>query len=410
MKPLMSILVILMMFPMIHQDLNSQELNSTNYYTENVRGHANESFEVYYPNGYEKDRVWPVLFIFDPMGHGGKGMLPFRKAADEFGYLLIASNTARNGLHSENFNIASRLMNQVIEDYLIDSSRMYVAGFSGGSRLASAIAVLSKQFAGVIGCGSGFSPNTSEKPNFETFSYAGVVGNLDMNYSEMQKNTAWLDKFNVSNHLFVFDGGHQWPAEDEILRVFGWLEKEAQRKKLIQNFVSQKDNILDREITHLRSLVDKKDFILASKTMDRIQQNYSSNIPAEIISAMPSGKEIDKQLLEESKILSEEISEITKINDSYFKHSLEKVPLNRLKFWRKKIQKLQQQKSSDSELESQHAQRLLRHIQAIAFESGIGYGNAVEDKQKALFSVQILLLIQPENARYQKWLAQLEKD
>ena len=38
----------------------------------------------------------------------------------------------------------------MFSDFNIDSKRIYTAGFSGGSRLASAIAVLTDQIQGVI--------------------------------------------------------------------------------------------------------------------------------------------------------------------------------------------------------------------------------------------------------------------
>ncbi|NND62057.1 MAG: hypothetical protein HKN48_02565 [Flavobacteriaceae bacterium] len=389
--------------------LAAQEIDLNVETSVKVREKPSDSYLQFIPEGFSEDRLWPVVFVFDPVGNGKNGLEPFKESASLFGYIIVASNSARNGLHEENFGIAERLVNQVMQDLPIDPSRMYVAGFSGGSRLASAIAVLSKQFVGVIGCGSGFSPNTSEKPNFESFSYAGVVGNLDMNYSEMYKNQSWLDKFNVSNELFVFKGGHQWPPTELLKSVFSWLEKEAQRQGLNNNYLKQQRFIQQREIKEFNALVEQEHFLLAKKSQDRIIKNYMVDFPSGMIDAAMGEKELKKSIRKEREILEEELSEIIAINDSYFEHVKDK-PKRQLKFWKKKIHKLKKLSASEDPLEVQHATRLLRHIQALAYEAGIGYGQSKIDKEKALFSVQLLLEIQPENQRYQTWYQQLKEE
>ena len=65
---------------------------------------------------------------------------------------------------------------------------MCLSGFSGGSRLACAIASLTDQFTGVIACGTGFPQIPEYIPSFQKYAYVGLCGNRDFNYSKMIKN------------------------------------------------------------------------------------------------------------------------------------------------------------------------------------------------------------------------------
>lgn len=367
-----------------------------------------ESYQLYIPKTVSAAQPSPVLFIFDPSANGQFAIQHFIQAADTFGYIIAASNSSRNGLHSENFNIASRFINDVLEQQKVNPERMYVTGFSGGSRLASAIAVLSKQFAGVIGCGSGFSPNTSERPNFESFSYAAVVGDLDMNYAEMYKNKAWLNTFNVENALFVFDGTHQWPPSKVITRVFGWLESQAKLKGLPNSFGTQKQEIHNRETEYLLSLLDKNQSYAAYRQLQELAASLNYIVQVEQLLDLRKRADLKDQYEEESELLSEEIKEITRLNDLFFKHLESKKPSKHLKSWQKQIETLRGKTASPESLESKQAQRLLRHLQAVAFEAGIGYQPSQRDTEKVLFAAELLLLINPENSRFQQIYKQLK--
>jgi len=49
------------------------------------------------PSYYGPEKQWPIIYIFE---HAARGRLPvgiFKKTAEEFGYILMASNNSRNG-------------------------------------------------------------------------------------------------------------------------------------------------------------------------------------------------------------------------------------------------------------------------------------------------------------------------
>ena len=107
--------------------------------------------------------------------------------------------------NDQNFEIASRLFDKIFSQFNIEPKRIYTAGFSGGARLASRIAVLNEHIQGVIACGAGIASNLILFHNDLKFSYAAIVGNQDMNYLEMYETKDYLTKFKISNELFVYD-------------------------------------------------------------------------------------------------------------------------------------------------------------------------------------------------------------
>ena len=243
MKPFLTILLLLSWLPSPGQEI--------------VAGLAGdnkqESFNVYLPDDYDAQRVYPVLFIFDPLGNGRAAIRHFTQVADTFGLILAASNETANGRHSENFDLAANMINAVLDQYPVLQNRMYLTGFSGGSRLASAIAVLSGQFEGVIGCGSGFSPNASEQPRDEAFSYIGIVGDQDMNWAEMHQDYNRLKAWRMDNSLITFSGPHQWPEASEIRLAFSWLEFRAQQKGLPSLWSTLEDALFEQELEWLKA-------------------------------------------------------------------------------------------------------------------------------------------------------------
>jgi len=194
----------------------------------------NETFALYLPTNYKPNELSPILFIFSPSGNGKNGVEVFKTAAESFNYILVCSNNSRNGPYNRNFGIAERLFNHIFANFNIAENRIYVAGFSGGSRMATSIAVLSGQIAGVIACGAGFASVPTYRPSTQDFYYVGICGDRDMNYREMLDSTTYLNRLKFQNTFFTFDGNHRWPPNEQILMAFDVLEIEAHKKGVLK--------------------------------------------------------------------------------------------------------------------------------------------------------------------------------
>ncbi len=234
-----------------------------------------ETFALYLPAKYDQQEQSAIVFIFDPVARGKIGIKPFIEAAEKYNYVLICSNNCKNGPFEDNYKRINNLFDTVFTMFNINKDRIYTAGFSGGSRLATSVAVLTNQIQGIVACGAGFPSNAMRMPGIETFSYAGLVGDEDMNYKEMFSVKDWYSKFNIDNELFIYNGNHSWPPSSQILRAFDWLELQAYKKRLKRtNDIFIKEGF---ESNHaFAKLLEKDNRIeLAVWEYERILRNYS---------------------------------------------------------------------------------------------------------------------------------------
>jgi len=182
------------------------------------------SYALYLPSSYSPEKKWPIIYALDP---GARGALPlehFHEAAETYGFILAGSNDSRNGPWEPIFRAVIAVWNDTQGRFSIDLNRVYVTGFSGGSRAAAYFSrIVGKSVTAVIGCGAGLPSqmNPSEiKPAF----YCGMVGRKDMTYLEMMELDDKFDDTGVPHRFFVFDGIHEWPPESVCKRAVEWLE------------------------------------------------------------------------------------------------------------------------------------------------------------------------------------------
>lgn len=189
------------------------------------------SYALYLPSNYDSAVKYPLIVAFDSHGDGLKPVTLFKEQAEKYGYIVVGSNNSKNGQSWDNTNVIYNLMMTDIKArFSINESRIYTAGFSGGSRVASSIAILNGGIAGVVGFSAGF-PNLNQ-PIRTKFDYLGIVGSSDFNYNEMSQLDKALEANGFTHYLIVFNGKHEWPQPEVIPDMFSWLEFSAYRNKL----------------------------------------------------------------------------------------------------------------------------------------------------------------------------------
>lgn len=237
-----------------------------------------ETYALYLPMRYDPAVPAPVVFIFDPAARGRVAVELFIPASERYGYILVCSNNTRNGPYEQNFEFANRLFTEVFARFQIDPKRVYTAGFSGGSRLASSIAILTKQIQGVVACGAGMasSPVYFQMSELDDFSFAGIVGNVDMNYREMIQTRNWLNQLKVSNELFEYDYGHRWPPPEDLLAAFDWLQLEACRKGIVPVDSALVGSVYDKFAQKARELEASGEQLRAWNEYDRLLGTFGT--------------------------------------------------------------------------------------------------------------------------------------
>jgi hypothetical protein len=206
----------------------------SNGYTRNVscKNDASQSYELFLPSQYDGSRAFPAIVIFDAHARGHLPVELYKSLADSFGYIMAASNNSKNGQAPElSDHISETLIADVKSRFTVDERRIYTMGFSGGSRVASGIALYKGGIAGVIGCSAGFPK--SDKPPLSNFNFIGIVGNEDFNLTEMNGLDHTLQQSSIRHQLLIFNGKHDWCPSETMKDAFYWITFNAMRDQLI---------------------------------------------------------------------------------------------------------------------------------------------------------------------------------
>src|SRR6186997_2461019 len=115
---------------------------------------SSQTYALFVPAAYTSDRLWPVIFAFDPGGRGRTPVERYQAAAEQYGFIIAGSNDSRNG-SPEFVKAADAMSSDVTARFNIDPKRIYLAGMSGGSRVALFLALQSDSIAGVIASSAG---------------------------------------------------------------------------------------------------------------------------------------------------------------------------------------------------------------------------------------------------------------
>ncbi|OQY05461.1 MAG: hypothetical protein B6I20_01250 [Bacteroidetes bacterium 4572_117] len=194
------------------------------------RTDQSQTYAAYFPVSYNPKIEMPIIVVFDAHARGKMAVKKFKKAADEFGYVVVASNNAKNGLKTINKTI-NALFDDIFYRFKINENRVYTAGFSGGAKIASSIAIYKGGIAGVIAISSGFAKIGQEIPH--KFSFASIVGVEDFNYLELTMLDEQMRQVGFPSMLAITPMGHEWPDENVLLKTIEWLEIQSMKRSII---------------------------------------------------------------------------------------------------------------------------------------------------------------------------------
>lgn len=352
------------------------------------------SYTLFLPASYDPDNTYPLIYIFDAHAKGEASVRLFRDMADKYGYILIGSNDSRNGLSMESqMHIYEVISSDVLGRFSVDRNRIYTAGFSGGSRVASSIAIYKGGIAGVIGCSAGF-PAVTEPIQFH-FDYIGFVGNEDMNYLEMIMLQEALQAAGYRHHLIVFTGTHEWPSPAVLGGAFTWMEVNAMRdmkKARDDEFIANSIHALDLEA---RQLEKSGQLGPAYEVYGRIVVYFDGLTDVSVYKAklkeLMKREEIHRFLGEKSLNREKEMS----LQTQYLKALTEKP----LPWWKPAVVDLNALALEGSAEDRAIYKRLLAYLSLAAYSNANGHLMAGHYDEAARF-INLYAVIDPQNSEH----------
>jgi len=186
-----------------------------------------QSYALYLPSGFTPVRKWPIIYVFDPAARGQVAVEAIRTAAETLGYIVAASNNSRNGPMGQSTEAANAMWQDTQQRFPIAEQRRYLAGMSGGARVATLIALTCAGcVAGVIANAAGF-PFVAEPTGDMKFAYFAAVGNADFNYGEFVDLRRKLDAAAARYRIRIFEGQHGWAPPEVWAEALNWMDLQA---------------------------------------------------------------------------------------------------------------------------------------------------------------------------------------
>jgi hypothetical protein len=367
------------------------------------------SYALYLPTNYSYVKKWPVIFVFDPAARGKVAVSGFVKAAEKLGYIIACSNNSRNQLPENELSEAiNSLFLDVESRFSIDIHRIYTSGFSGGSRVASMIALQNKIISGVIACGAGF-PGESDFGNIPSFSYIGLVGNRDMNYIEMCDLVKKMENLGMNIEIRIFNGGHTWPASDLLLEAVEWMELQAMNKGTkIKNPVFI--NAQFRKYTSkARSLLKNGKLTESAQTFEYLIKDFPDQVTSmklrETLDSLKKSSGYNKAIKNWSKnrdweleIQNNLISKVlTQIRTGTLPDSIRISISSQISM----LKNMETTRDTNNQL---IASRVLMLLNTVCFETGKKYNN-IQQYKAASLCYQVQSMIDPKDSSIQFLLA-----
>ena len=359
------------------------------------------SYALYLPSSYDAERKWPLILAFDPSGAGAQPVRGFRAAAERYGYIVVGSNDSRNYTGwGAKMPAAAAVWRDVAARFSIDAGRVYTAGFSGGARMATEVALKTRAVAGVFAVGGSFR----ERDGIDgpiSFVFAGSSGTRDMNHREMQRVHARLLERELPTRHLVFDGPHQWPPEDDFTAAVEWFELQAIRRGLRAADESHVKNIYDIAIRRARS---RRAPEVALSDYEQIARDFEGLVALDDVeaaierlrddpAAARGNKARQRWIRYEDSARQRLVAQMRKMEASVNDAGRRAGDLRDL---RREIERHVGDSESDDKLRADAAGRLVAFVTTVGYERGIVAGQNGEHERAALF-YEIALQGAPES-------------
>lgn len=362
-----------------------------------------QSYALYLPSAYNPALKSPILYCFDPGARGSLPVARFKDAAEKYNYIIVGSNNSRNGPNQPLNDIIKILWEDTHARFPIDEKRTYLAGFSGGARVAISLGYSIKGLvAGVIACSGGFpsriSPNTPLP-----FVLFETAGSEDFNNPEMQSLSRTIAGSPVANRLAVFEGGHDWLPSELALDAIEWMEIQAMRTGIKVKDEELIDRLFGKALMRARAAEVAKEAYLAYSYYAAAAQDFQGLREVtefqQKAGALKATKEVREAFKREQWIAEEQARRLLSID--LLIRALDQSE-NKMATLSEVRHSIAIQKKAAAAEQSSADRVVARRVINSVFVGSFEQGSAAifqKDYQRAIIHFSIGTEIQPDNAR-----------
>jgi predicted esterase len=196
-----------------------------------------QQYELYAPPKRDPKKLLPVIVFISPSAEP-MGWKQFEPVCKGLGILFAGPRDAGNDCpNKRRVRIVLDVLDDVRRNYPTDPDRTYLAGFSGGGRIACATAfALPDCFGGVMPiCASGDLRDETWLRHrvIDRLSVALMTGDGDFNRAEVERlRGPYLKDVGVRARWWEQAGlGHGVPGEKQLTEAVKWLDEGAEQRR-----------------------------------------------------------------------------------------------------------------------------------------------------------------------------------
>ncbi len=196
-----------------------------------------QRYQLYVPPAYQARKPWPLVVFISP-GDDPLGWRYWQKPCEDMGMLFCAAYGAGNNCPvGQRIRLVLDMFDDVRRNYYIDPDQTYLAGFSGGGRLACTLAFALPEFCGGVipVCGTHpLHPLTYLRHRVQDrLATAFVTGANDFNRREIEDYMFPLfQDVGIRSRLWVVPKlGHGIPTGEVLAEVHAWLADDLKRRR-----------------------------------------------------------------------------------------------------------------------------------------------------------------------------------
>lgn len=224
---------------------------------------STQGYALYLPKAYTAAKPWPIIYFFDPGGRGRRPLDLYQEIAETYGFILAGSNNSRNFSSDQSKSVNAIWLDTHVR-LAIDPKRVYASGFSGGARVAGAMALgcAQCQIAGVIANGAGYP--TNRDGGSDKLLYFFAVGNQDFNWPEVMTVRREREVQGLSYRVRVFEGKHQWSPAPVMEDAVQWLMLRAMQNGSLPKDEGFIDKLFQQRKSEASEAEQRKDALAQS--------------------------------------------------------------------------------------------------------------------------------------------------
>ncbi|MEW7292587.1 hypothetical protein [Aquimarina sp. 2304DJ70-9] len=235
---------------------------------------TNNSFSIYLPKAFDMQKSWPILFGFDSSGKASHITHLYKEAAEQNGYIIVASNFSEALNDKEKTNYVTSLMNHIFSLLPIQKNRVYVTAIRKDTKLVSLLPVLyNNDIFGVIAIGDSYYYDSSIKIK-SNFSYLGIVNTNSFRYKDFLRNKSYLKRKNVQADVLAYDGKSELPPPDIFTKALSTFTLHAMGNKRIPVDSTWIQSSFQSDLKMVESHLKERKFLEAYNDVKRIRTKY----------------------------------------------------------------------------------------------------------------------------------------